>query len=417
MKYRNRYLEAKIKQYQVVFPVILVTGARQVGKSTLLRHCLGENIQSVVFDPVVDVGNAREDPEFFLDQYPPPIIFDEIQYAPELLPVIKRRVDLDSKPGQYFLTGSQSLSLIKNISESLAGRVVVLDLATMSLSERIGYIPTQSSWLSFVLEAKEKPPDLSTCLRHKRNGVYDTIFSILWRGGYPGTLDFTNDIFPDFFKSYIQTYVERDIRVLVDLLDQHNFSRFLGLCAALTAQEVNFSQLGRDIGITPQTANRWLAVLKATYQWFEIPTYSGNAVKRLSCKPKGYLTDTGLAAYLQRISSPEALSGHPLLGAFFETHVVLDIHRQFSHLTTPPGCYHWRTYAGAEVDLILERDGIFWPIEIKCKSKITKADARGIYAFRETYPHLTIGPGLIIAAVNQIASLPNNILVLPYDLI
>ena len=218
-------------------------------------------------------------------------------------------------------------------------------------------------------------------------------------------------------QSYVRTYIERDVRSLASVQDQQQFSRLLSLCAALTAQEVNHSQLGREIGVTPQTASRWLNILKATYQWLELPPYHGNTIKRISGKPKGYLTDTGLAAFLQRISSPEALSGHPLLGPLFETHVVLDIHRKFHCLTMPPQVYHWRTLAGAEVDLLLERDGIFWPVEIKSSTRITRADARGITAFRETYPALRHGPGIIVAPVEEVFQLRDEVLVIPYDLL
>ena len=345
------------------------------------------------------------------------MILDEIQYAPELLPVIKRRLDQNQQAGQYFLTGSQNLSLIKNISESLAGRVIVLELEPMSLSERLGGVQRgEKCWLEAILDARQDIPELKGYQRIRHDRMTESLFSVLWRGGYPRVLDLDDSFLGDVFRSYVQTYVERDIRMIAEVSDQQMFSRFLGLCAALTAQEINFSQLGRDIGVTPQTAGRWLSILKATYLWVEIPAYSGNTIKRLSEKPKGYLADTGLTCYLQRISSPPALSAHPLLGALFETHVVLDIRHHFACLNVPPQCYQWRTYAGAEVDLILERDGIFWPVEIKCKTTIAKQDIRGIMAFRQTYPFLRWGPGLVIAPVNEVMYLPERIVVIPYDI-
>lgn len=384
-----------------------------MGKSTLLRQLLSESIPCIVFDPVIDVGNARQDPEFFIAQHPPPIILDEIQYAPELLTVIKRRVDQDETPGQYFLTGSQNLSLLSTVSESLTGRAMVMNLGTLTLSERLGNGLTKPIWLQTLFDAGGKLPDFSS---HKRLPQI-TVFDALWRGGYPRTLDLSIDIIGDVLQSYVSTYVERDIRTLADVQDQQQFSRFLALCAAMTSQEINHSQLGRDIGVTPKTASKWLNILKATFQWLEIPPYHGNTIKRISGKPKGYLTDTGLACFLQRISSPQALSGHPMLGALFETHVVTDLFGQFQHLNMAPQIHHWRTHAGAEVDMLLERDGIFWPIEIKCTTRITQKDARGIAAFRETYPNLRHGPGIIIAPIEAISSLCNDILILPYDLL
>jgi predicted AAA+ superfamily ATPase len=225
-----------------------------------------------------------------------------------------------------------------------------------------------------------------------------------------------NDVLPDLFRSYVQTYVERDVRQVADVSDQQLFTRFLALCAAITGQEVNHSQLGRELGVTPQTAARWLATLTATYQWTEIPPYHGNTIKRISKRPKGYFVDTGLAAWLQRISSPEALAGHPLQGALFETHVTQDILRSAQLLQTPPRAHHWRSHAGAEVDLVLERDGQFVPVEIKSKTRVTAGDARGIRAFRETYPALRQGTAAIVAAVERVSSLGEDITVIPYDL-
>lgn len=418
MNYKNRLLERKILRCKEVFPVILVIGARQVGKSTLLSHLFGAQMPQIVFDPVIDVGNARQDPEFFIDQHPPPIILDEIQYAPELLPVIKRRIDRHDVPGQYFLTGSQNLSLLRNVSESLAGRAVVLELGSLTLAERQGLgAHPHPTWLQRLLDAAGALPDLGRHERLRREAPLTTVFEVLWRGGYPRTLDLSLEFIVEVMQSYVRTYVERDLRVLANVQDQQQFSRFLALCAAMTAQEINHSQLGREIGVTPQTASRWLNTLKATFQWLEVPPYHGNALKRLSGKPKGYISDTGLAAFLQRISSPAALSGHPLLGALFETHVAVDLHRQFHTLDMPPQVYHWRTHGGAEVDLLLERDGVFWPLEIKSKARITAADARGIAAFRSTYPSLRHGPGLIVAPVEQVDRLRDEIVVVPYDLL
>ena len=418
MNYRNRHLETKLKQYQSIFPVLLVTGARQVGKSTLLSHLFGQGMRHITFDPVLDLDNARQDPQFFIDQHPAPIILDEIQYVPELLSVIKRQVDRDPAPGQYFLTGSHNLALLRTVAESLAGRALVLDLRPMTLAERQGLgSPSGPIWLQRLLDAGTQTPDLSGQHRVPNDLPFKTVFDVLWRGGQPRTLDLPNAAIADLMQSYVRTYVERDIRIQADVQDQQQFSRFLSLCAALTAQEINHSQLGREIGVTPQTAARWLTALKATFQWMEIPPYHGNTIKRISGKPKGYFADTGLAAYLQRISSPEALSGHPLLGPLFETHVTQEIHRLFPLLDLAPQVYHWRTHGGAEVDLLLERDGIFWPVEIKSKTRITTGDARGIDAFRSTYPALRHGLGIIVAPVQEYRLLRHDILVVPYDLL
>jgi predicted AAA+ superfamily ATPase len=411
-------LEAKALRHAANFSVLLVVGARQTGKSTLLGHLFGARAARHTFDPLIDIGNARRDPDFFLDQHPPALILDEIQYAPELISAIKRRVDRDRTPGQYFLTGSQNPSLLKSVSESLAGRVMILDMHPMTLVEVKGLAePERPCWLEVLLNAGLEIPELAAFDRLPREPGTDTLFRRVWRGGYPRLLGFQDADVNDIFASYFQTYVERDIRILLEVRDEQQFGRFVALCATLTAQEINHAQLGREVGVTPQTADRWLAALRATYQWIEVPGYHGNTVKRVVGRGKGYFTDSGLAAWFQRISSPDALSGNPALGALFETYVAMNLVARLRSLTSlSPNLYHWRTRAGAEVDLLLERDGCFWPMEIKSAARVTSADTRGIRAFRETYPHLRHAPGIVVAAVEHPQRLPDNCLVLPYDL-
>jgi predicted AAA+ superfamily ATPase len=220
----------------------------------------------------------------------------------------------------------------------------------------------------------------------------------LWHGTMPGTLDLPDYLITDYYRSYIQTYVARDVRTLENIRELTEFGHFLGLSGALSGQEINASQLGRDVGVKPATARRWLDLLANTYQWLELFPYTGNTIKRLSGKRKGFLCDAGMASYLQRISSPDALAVHPLLGAHFEGFVVNLLQRQFPILSTPPQAFHWRTNGAAEVDLVLERDGRLYPIEIKCKRNLSQHDTRGIRAFRATYPNARVEQGLIIYA-------------------
>jgi uncharacterized protein len=191
--------------------------------------------------------------------------------------------------------------------------------------------------------------------------------------------------------------------------------RCLGLAGALTGQEINASQLGRDVGVNPATARRWLDLLVNTYQWLELLPYSGNAVKRVSGKRKGFLCDVGMACYLQRISSPEALAVHPLLGAVFEAFVVNMLHRQFGTLAVPPHAFHWRTVGGAEVDLVLERDGHLYPLEIKCKRNLSGHDTRGIRAFRETYGEDRVAHGLVVYAGDRTYRLTDFATAIPWN--
>lgn len=410
MTYHKRLIEANIQELGSHFPVVVLTGARQVGKSTLLKHLLPQ-AHHITFDPVIDVGNARKNPELFLDHLQKPVILDEIQYAPELLPVIKRRIVEHSTPGQYWITGSQNLGFLKNVSEILADSAALLSLYPMTLSERYG---DASTWINhFIKHPKEF---LKQSISHIASDNNQTLSSFLWRGGYPGLIELNEDRQSDVLNSYLQTYFERDIRLLNDISDLQEFARFLQLSANLTAQEILFAHLGREIGISPQMAQRWLTILKNTYQWIELPAFSGNTLKRLSLRNKGYFLDTGMATHLMHISTPKALLGHPKLGPLFETYVVNDILRQLSLLSKKPTVYHWRSHGGAELDLLLEMDNMYYPIEIKCKTRPASSDIRGIQAFKETYPDLQIAPALVICAVNEVTSLGKGCYAIPFDL-
>jgi predicted AAA+ superfamily ATPase len=409
MKYQKRLLENKLRQLGQHFSTVVLTGARQVGKSTLLKHIL-PGAQHITFDPVIDVDNARRDPELFLDHLKTPVILDEIQYAPELLSVIKRRVDENKMPGQYWLTGSQNLSLLKNVSESLAGRAALQSLYPMTLSERYD---NALSWVAAYISNPEAFIKQQAC---KLSATDETLASIVWKGGYPGLITLTEDLYPDALNSYFHTYIERDVRLLSEVSDLQEFTRFVQLCANLTAQEIQFSELGRDIGISPHTSQRWLNLLISTYQWTDIPAYAGNTIKRISKKNKGYFIDSALACHLMHISSPNALLSHPKLGALFETYVVNDILRQLPLVRGNPAIYHWRTHAGAEVDLLLELDNVYYPIEIKCKKRPTVSDLSGIKAFRETYPKLNIAPALVICSVDKIMPITHDCYAVPFNL-
>ncbi len=241
MKYRPRHAEEKLRKLARHFKVVLVTGARQVGKTTLLKHVFPKH-RLITFDPVQDLFGARSDPDFFLNSFPPPLILDEIQFVPELLAALKRRVDESEKPGQYLLTGSQNLSVLRTVSESLAGRVALLPLEGMTYLEMIGRTE-RGNWLSHYLHdpvkfVKKLRPAAST-------GT--SVPDMLWRGSFPGTLDLSDDMIQDYFNSYLRTYVERDVRHIEGIRELTSFGRFVSLASALTAQEVNASHLGREV--------------------------------------------------------------------------------------------------------------------------------------------------------------------------
>lgn len=409
--YVSRFLTSRVESLARNFPVVVVSGARQVGKSTFLEHVFGGQAEMVVFDPVQDIGNARQDPDLFLDNHPAPVILDEIQYVPELVAALKRRVDRNRQPGQYLLTGSQQWHVLRSLAESLAGRAVFLDLEGFCLGE-VAQADAQAAWLADWLQ----DPETFQSRRRARLGLGMGPFELVWRGSLPDAVRLPMEALPDFWGAYFRTYVERDVRLLTEVSDWHTFGRFVRLAAALTAQEINASQVGRELGITPQTARRWLDLLVATFQWHEVPAYSGNAVKRVSGKAKGYFGDTGLACWAQAISTPAALGGHPMWGHLFESFVVSELRKQIAMLSPAPRLHHWRSAGGAEVDLLLERDGRFFPIEIKSKTRIARADARGIKAFRESYPALSVAPGLVIAPCERMERISDSDYAIPWDL-
>ncbi|NCC50438.1 MAG: ATP-binding protein [Spartobacteria bacterium] len=410
MKYKERLVSDRLLSLIGYFPVVVVAGARQVGKSTLLKHLLPD-WDMVVFDPVVDIGNARADPELFLQNHPVPLILDEIQYAPEVVPCIKRLVDANKRPGMIVLTGSQQWSVMKSISESLAGRAVFLDLEGFALCESAEVIPA-TCWLEHYLEN----PEQFINDRHPLLETGRTCYETLWRGSLPEMDTMPLDMVPEFFSAYMRTYIERDARLLLNVDDWQPFGRFVQLMATLTAHEINYSQLGREIGITPQTAKRWLTILAGTFQWFDIPAWHGNSIKRISSKPKGVVADTGFACHLLHITTPKTLDAHPMTGFLFESFMIAEIRKLQTAMTRKTALYHWRAHSGGEVDMLLERDGIFYPLEIKLKSRPSRHDIRGFQALREQYPHRKFAPGLILACAEQCEKITDHAFVVPWNI-
>jgi len=408
MEYLPRHLEKQILESAKHFKAILLLGARQTGKSTLLTH-LFPQVKSFVFDPLQDIYKTREDPDLFLDSFPSPLILDEVQYVPELLSALKRKMDQRESKGQYFLTGSQNFSILRNVAESMAGRVAIFHLEHLTPQELLGK-GRENGWLISYLQN----PESFFQNRETLPPSFIPLVEFLFRGTFPATVTLPTSQIPRYMSSYLQTYVDRDVRTIENIQSLSEFNRFLGIIAALTAQEINVSQLGREIGISPQTARRWLDLLSYTYQWFELFPYHGNTIKRISGKKKGYFKDSGFACYLQAVDSYESLARSPKLGSIFETWVVNYIAQQSSVIDVPPKMYHWRTAGGAEVDLILERNGKLYPIEIKCKTHLSRSDLSGLTAFRQTYPTQEIMPGLVFYAGSEPYKLDEHTLALPW---
>jgi len=398
--------EGKLSEMAKHFKVVLVVGARQVGKSTLIRHVF-PGVRDFTFDPDQDIFGARADPDLFLDNFRNPLILDEIQFAAELLPAIKRKVDRDESPGQYILSGSQNPLVLKQVSETMAGRVGILELEGLSLMEISGETGRPSLLGAWLDDPGELPGSW------KADAPTRTLAETMWRGSMPALVGFPDHLVADYLRSYVQTYLERDVRTMANPEKLGDFRRLLALSAALTAQEVNDSELGRDIGVSPPTARTWREALIHTYQWRELPAYHGNTVKRISGRKKGHVTDSGLACWLQLVSSPEALAVSPRFGAFFESWVVAAIRKEFVRLRMAPAEYHWRAAGGAEVDLVLELDGRLHPIEVKASSNVPLRALSGLKSFQETYRPIA-GPGLVVYAGKEIFAPARGVVAVPW---
>ncbi|MCP4902663.1 MAG: ATP-binding protein [bacterium] len=414
MIYKNRLIEDRLNRYVESFACVLVTGARQVGKSTLLEQRHGTAYKSFVFDPAQDIYGVRQDPDLFLRNNAAPLILDEIQYVPELVPALKRYIDRDRRPGLYLITGSQQWHVMRNLAESLAGRVAILELASFCLQEMAG--TPDRTWLNTWMAAA--PQDIDDGIEALRDfsPAKESVTKTIWRGGFPEVQTLQEDVIPGWMQGYVSTYLLRDIRSMLEVRDEMQFGNFLGLCASLTGQECNYSQLGRDIGLSSPAAKRWIGVLRGTFQWLEVPAYAANHIKRLSSRPKGYLSDTGLACYLMRLSSPSAVQGHPAFGALFETLVVTEFWKQLQRQPLVPAMYHYRQHSGTEVDLIIEKDGLLFPIEIKASSQAHPSDARSIETFRRNFGE-AVQPGLVVYAGREVLRLSEGCIAAPFDLL
>lgn len=414
MKYKKRYLEKKTIEAFKYYPVVAVLGARQTGKSTLIKNLFGSKIKTITFDPVQDIGNARKDPDFFLQNNPSPLFLDEIQYAPELLSAIKRKVDETGAKGQYIISGSQNLSVLKSISESLAGRVSIQNLLPLGKIE-IDESSVKDSFITkWINESEDEAIRYSQAKQINEN---KTLIERILRGGYPGTLDFPDHMLSGYWESYLHTYIERDIRTVANIGSLQTFSSFFGILAGHTAQEINPAEIGRELGIDRKTAIQWQEIAQSTYQWINIPAFSRNHIKKLVSRSKGYFTDTSFACYMQRIHSTDALMNHPMLGRLIETYAVLEIVKLFQNWVIKPNLYHYRVHSGAEVDLVLDINGILYPIEIKATTNPSANDCKGFKSFRENFRSEKIAKNLMICSIPKAAPITEETFAIPWGII
>ncbi len=357
MDYLQRQLEGPLQEALEQFPVVLITGPRQAGKSTLLKHSL-KQVPYVTFDDILVRSLARSDPELFLKSYEPPLIIDEIQYAPDLLSQIKICVDAHRREhGQYILTGSQCFPLMAGASESLAGRVAILQLYPLSWKE----IP------------HEDPLDERVVLKRMLQGFYPEfqaepkLNAKLWHS------------------SYISTYLERDLRTMRNIQDLGQFHRFITLLAARSGQLFNLQEIGKECGVTQTTAKDWLVLLQASSIVYLLEPYVRNLSKRVVKSPKLFFVDTGLLCYLLRIESMEQLIHSPFAGHIFENMVVMEKIKHFANAAERAPCYFYRTSKGLEVDLLIDRGTSLEAYEIKFTATPNKQMAEPLVRFQEEH--------------------------------
>ena len=355
--YLSRTLEHVLRRTSEQFQVVLVTGARQVGKTTLLQHCRTERTYVSLDDPLV-LELARNDPGLFLQRFQTPLLIDEIQYAPQLLPYIKIAADREHEPGLFWLSGSQQFHLMKEISESLAGRVGILSLMGFS---RIELADKADAYQPFLPGSSDMQKRLSEMPSLELKELYETI----WRGSFPDISVIGNKDRNIFYNSFVQTYLQRDIRDLTRVGDEMSFLKFLRICAARTGQILNYTDLARDADMAPNTAKSWLSILQASGIVYLLEPYYSNLSKRLIKSPKLYFLDTGLCSYLSGWSSPETLESGAMSGPIFETWVVVEILKSYHHNGFQAPLYYYRDRNKREIDLLIIRDGTVYPIEIK----------------------------------------------------
>jgi hypothetical protein len=400
--YIERSIEKILKKAVKEFPAVILTGPRQSGKTTTLKHLFGKNYQYISLEPPDVRAAAMSDPRGFLNQYAPPIIFDEIQHAPDLLPYVKERIDENRRErGEYILTGSQNLLLIRSVTESLAGRAAILKLLPLSCREAAGDPNCALPW-----EAGRMRKDLPGL-------SYLELWKRFLRGAYPELTAEGDRDFSLWHASYVQTYLERDVRGLRQIGDLTLFQNFLRTIAARSGQLLNLADIGRDLGIALNTVKQWLSILEATFQIIVLRPYFTNIGKRLVKTPKVYFTDTGTLCYLAGLKDAEHAACGPLGGVIFETAVLAEIVKRYVHSGQDPHLYFWRTSHGSEVDFIVEQGGKLIPIEAKLSATPRPTMAPGILAFQKDFSKKA-GKGYMIHPGDLTLPISPKVLALPF---
>lgn len=408
MQYIERTLERKFLHMNSFFKAVLVTGARQVGKTTLLKHLAAEQNRTYVsMDHTMVRALAKSDPVLFFQTYKPPIIIDEIQKAPELFEQIKIMCDESDERGLFWLTGSQQYHMMKNIRETLAGRIGILELYSLSKNETEGLIfPNE---LDFSLDCLLARQPLV-----KKNDIED-VFEHIWRGGMPDALRADAEQRQEYFNSYIETYLMRDVSEEGGITDSIRFRKFLNACAALTAQQVNYKTLADAAEISQPTAKEWLRLLQGLGIIYLLQPYVNNELKRLTKTPKLYFCDTGLCAYLSMWLTRDTLMNGAASGHYFENYVVIELLKNYTYASSKACLTYYRDSNAKEIDIFVEENGVIHPLEIK---KSANPDRREIKKFEVLDRVEAVrGDGGIVCMCEEIIPIDKSNFFIPCNLI
>ena len=398
----ERTLTNVIQETSESFKVLLLTGPRQVGKTTLLQEVQKTSRSYVTLDDLGVRVAAQQDPAGFLDRLDLPVLIDEVQYAPDLFPYIKMVVDKEKKPGLFWLTGSQQFEMMKNVTESLAGRVAILNLQGISLAEEQGrhydppFLPTPE-----LLKSRKKAKPLSLT----------EAYHVIWRGSYPDVVTQDGKHWERFYSSYVSTYIQRDVREYLDIRDTAGFHKFMQIAAARSGQLINYTDMVRDTGISEPTVKTWLNVLQASGIVTLLQPYFNNRTKRLVKTPKLYFMDTGLASYLTGWLSADVLERGAMSGAMLETWVVSEIIKSYLHHGRAPRIYFYRDKDKREVDLLIEENGTLYPIEIKKTAPIQNIKFKGFDILDKL--GMPIGHGGVLCFTSSLLPLSKSVDAIP----
>ena len=408
MQYIKRTLERKFGSMSGFFKVVLVTGARQVGKTTMLRHLAqGKDRRYVSLDNLSARELAKNDPVLFFQTYKPPIIIDEVQYAPELFGQIKILCDESSETGLFWLTGSQQYGMMKNVRESLAGRIGILELFSLSKSEKDGVCFSDD--LDFSLVGLQKRQAQTS-----KNDVIDA-YEFIWRGGMPYVMEADAEQMQEYFNSYTSSYLMRDAMDQGGITDSLRFGKFLKACAALLSEQVNIRTLADAAEVSQPTAKEWLRLLEGMGIVYLMQPYSNNALKRLAKAPKLYFCDTGLAAFLSMWPTRETLMNGAASGHYFENHVVMELRKNFAYSGQRASMTYYRDSNAKEIDVFVEKSNSVHPLEIK---KAASPDRRIVKKFDILEKSsIARGNGGIICMCEQVLPIDERNFFIPCNLI